>query len=266
MKSTDQEHLDLVRERFTRTADPFARSVQSRGQEVARMVEMATAGYARAARAVVLDVACGPATFARAFAPRVAQVVGVDFTPAMLAEARRVADEAGLANLKFACGDGYALPFADGTFDLALCTYAFHHLLDPARVLGEMARVIRQGGRVALVDIVIPESANSELHNSIERVRDLSHAKTLTDAGLRELFRAAGLRVIAAEVHAREREFDDWMRGAGWAPGSPVYAEVRQQVEASQANDSAGFAPHFDAASGALQVMQVALSLVAEKE
>jgi len=265
MKSTEQKHLDLVRERFTHTAEPFAVAVQARGREVARTAAMALAGYANVEKAAVMDVACGPATFARAFAPRVARVVGVDFTPAMLAKARRVAEEAGLANLEFVCGDGNALPFADGTFDLALCTYAFHHLPEPARVLGEMARVVRKGGRVAIVDVIIPERADAALHNRIERLRDLSHATTLTDAGLRELFRAAGLRVIASEVYERERDFDDWMRGAGWAPGSPVYAAVRQMVEASQTNDAAGFAPHFDPASGALMMMQVALSLLAEK-
>jgi ubiquinone/menaquinone biosynthesis C-methylase UbiE len=265
MKSTDQKHLDLVRERFTRTAEPFAVAVQARGQEVARTAAMALADYANVEKAAVMDVACGPATFARAFAPRVARVVGVDFTPAMLAKARRVAEEAGLANLEFVCGDGNALPFADGTFDLALCTYAFHHLPEPAKVLGEMARVVRKGGRVAIVDVIIPERADAGLHNRIERLRDLSHATTLTDAGLRELFRAAGLRAIASEVYERERDFDDWMRGAGWAPGSPIYAEVRQMVEASQANDAAGFAPRFDPASRALLMMQAALLLVAEK-
>jgi SAM-dependent methyltransferase len=266
MKNPEQEHLETVRDRFTQTVAPFARSVQSRGEEVERMAGMATAGYARAATALALDLACGPATFARSLAPRVARVVGVDFTPAMLAEARRVAGGAGLGNLEFVCGDGYALPFADRTFDLAFCTYAFHHLLDPVRVLREMARVVRQGGRVALVDVIMPEHAAGELHNRIERLRDPSHARTLGDAGLREMFRSAGLRVIASDVHERERDFDDWLRGAGWAPGSRAYVEVRQQVEASQANDAAGFAPHFEAASGALQVMQVTLSLVAEKE
>lgn len=265
MKSAEQKHLELVRERFTRTADPFAAAVKARGHEVERTAAMAMAGYANVERAAVMDVACGPATFARAFAPRVARVVGVDFTPAMLAKARRVADDAGLANLEFVCGDGNALPFADGTFDLALCTYAFHHLPEPAKVLLEMARVVRKGGRVAIVDVIIPERADAGLHNRIERVRDASHATTLTDAGLRELFRAAGLRAIASEVYERQREFDDWMRGAGWEPGSPVYVEVRRQVEASQTNDAAGFAPHFDPASGALQMTQVALSLVAEK-
>ena len=133
---------------------------------VARTAALATAGYPNVAAALAVDVACGPATFARAFAPIVGRVVGVDFTPAMLAKARRVVGEAGLANVEFVRGDGNALPFADGTFDLAQCTYAFHHFPEPAKVLGEMARVVRKGGRVTVVDAIIPERADAELERS----------------------------------------------------------------------------------------------------
>jgi ubiquinone/menaquinone biosynthesis C-methylase UbiE len=265
MKSTEQKHLDLVRERFTRTADPFAETVQSRGDVVARTAALATAGYPDISAALAVDVACGPATFARGFAPIVGRVVGVDFTPAMLAKARRVVGEAGLANVEFVRTDGNALPFADGTFDLAQCTYAFHHFPEPAKVLGEMARVVRQGGRVTVVDAILPERADREWNDRIERLRDVSHARMLTDAGFRELFRVAGLRMIASEVHEREREFDDWMYGAGWAPGSVEYEEVRRQVEASADGDRAGFGPHFHPESGALLVKQSALVLVGEK-
>jgi len=265
MSSGGQKHLDLVRERFTRTVEPFAETVQSRGQLVARTAALATAGYPNVAAALAVDVACGPATFARAFAPIVGRVVGVDFTPAMLEKARRVVDEDGLANVEFVRGDGNALPFADGTFDLAQCTYAFHHFPEPARVLGEMARVVHKGGRVTVVDAIMPERADAEWNDRIERLRDASHARMLTDAGLRELFRAAGLRVIASEVHEREREFDDWMYGAGWAPGTPAYEEVRRQVEASAVGDRAGFGPHFHPESGVLLVTQSALILVGEK-
>jgi ubiquinone/menaquinone biosynthesis C-methylase UbiE len=265
MKSTEQKHLELIRERFTRTAEPFAETVQSRGHVVARTAALATAGYPNVGAALTLDVACGPATFARAFAPIVGRVVGVDFTPAMLAKARRVIGEAGLGNAEFVCGDGNALPFADGTFDLAHCTYAFHHFPEPAKVLGEMARVVRKGGRVTVVDAIIPEHADARWNDRIERLRDASHASMLTDASLRELFRATGLRVIASEVNERERDFDDWMYGAGWAPGTPAYEEVRREVEASADGDRAGLGPHFDPEGGALLVKQSALVLVGEK-
>ena len=265
MKSAEQKHLDHMRERFTRTAEPFAVTVQSRGREVARTAALATADYPNVAAALAVDVACGPATFARAFAPIVGRVVGVDFTPAMLAKARRLVGEDGLANVDFVRGDGNALPFADDTFDLAHCTYAFHHFPEPAKVLAEMARVVRKGGRVTVVDAIRPEHADAKLNDRIEAVRDASHATMLTDTALRELFREAGLRVIASEVLEREREFDDWMFGAGWAPGSSAYEEVRRLIVASEAGDTAGFGPHFHPQTGVLMLKQTALVLVGEK-
>lgn len=265
MRAPDQDHLDKIRERFTRTAEPFAETVKARGRQVEEFAAMAMAGYPRVPAATVLDVCCGPGTFGRAFAPLVGRVVGVDFTPAMLAKARSVASDAHLTNMTFACGDGNALPFADGAFDLALCTYAFHHLPDPARVLGEMARVARKGGRVAMVDAVIPERADRSLNTRIEKLRDASHAAVLTEEGLRALFQSAGLRVIASSLNSRERDFDDWMYGAGWAPGTPAYKDVRSEMEATMAGDKAGFAPKLDPKTGALTVTQTALSLVATK-
>jgi len=265
MTISDRQHLDKIRERFTRTAEPFAEMVKARGRQVEEFAAMAMAGYPNASAAAVLDVCCGPGTFGRAFTPLVARVVGVDFTPAMIAKGRSVARETRLANIEFACGDGNALPFADGTFDLALCTYAFHHLPEPARVLGEMARVVRKGGRVAVVDAVMPAHADKGLNTRIEKLRDPSHAEMFTESGLRELFRAAGLRIIESSVNSRERDFDDWMYGAGWAPGTSAYTEVRREMEATLAGDKAGFAPKLDPKSGALTVTQTALALVAEK-
>ena len=265
MRAPGQDHLDKIRERFTRTAEPFAETVKARGRQVEEFAAMAMAGYSGASASTVLDVCCGPGTFGRAFAPLVARVVGVDFTPAMIAKARSIAGDAHLANVAFACGDGNALPFADGTFDLALCTYAFHHLPEPGRVLGQMARVVRKGGRVAVVDAAMPEHADKNLNTHIEKLRDSSHAAMFTESALRELFQSAGLRIIASSLSSRERDFDDWMYGAGWAPGTPAYTEVRREIEATLAGDTAGFAPKLDPKSGALTVMQTALSLIAEK-
>jgi ubiquinone/menaquinone biosynthesis C-methylase UbiE len=265
IRSSCQTHLERIRERFTRTAEPFAETVKARGQQVEAFAAMATTGYLAVSAATVLDVCCGPGTFGRAFAPLVARVLGLDFTPAMIAKARSIAGDAHLANMVFACGDGNALPFADGTFDLALCTYAFHHLPEPVRVLGQMVRVVRKGGRVAVVDAVMPERADKSLNTRIEKLRDASHAAMLSEKELRELFQSAGLRVIASSLNSRERDFDDWMYGAGWAPGTPAYVEVRREIEATLARDTAGFAPKLDPKSGALTVTQTALSLIAEK-
>ena len=99
----------------------------------------------------VLDVGCGPGTITADLARRVApgEVVGVDRDEGVLAEAA----SAGLANLRFAPGDVYALPFPDRSFDVVHAHQVLQHLTAPFDALAEMGRVCREGGVVAVRDV-----------------------------------------------------------------------------------------------------------------
>jgi ubiquinone/menaquinone biosynthesis C-methylase UbiE len=261
------EHLKSIRQRFTDTAVAFSDFVLTRKAGEAEHVAEAIVRSLDddAAHASAVDLACGPGTFVRPMARHVKRAAGVDITPAMLARARKEAEAAGLANTTFFCADVEALPFADASWNISLCGYALHHLLRPAQVVREMARVVRPGGRVAVVDMILPEGADAETHNRIERVRDPSHTRTLTVAELKNLFRDAGLRELAAEMHERHREFDDWMHVGGAEPGSAIHAEARRLMEADLGRASSGFSPRKDSQTGALQFTQHVLFLLAEK-
>jgi ubiquinone/menaquinone biosynthesis C-methylase UbiE len=260
------EHLKHIRRRFTDTAAAFSDFVLTRkAGEAEHVAEAIARSLDGASRASAVDLACGPGTFVRSMARHVARAAGVDITPAMLARARKEVEAAGLANTTFFCADVEALPFADGSWDIALCGYALHHLLRPAQVVREMARVVRSRGRVAVVDMILPQGADAETHNRIERVRDPSHTHTLTIAELKALFRDAGLREIAAETNERHREFDDWMHVAGAEPGSAIYTEARRLMEADLGRDCGGFSPRLDPQTDALQFGQHFLFLLAEK-
>lgn len=96
-----------------------------------------------------LDAGCGTGAFllplARKLTPRGATVVGLDLSEGVLATARaRVAAE----GLPVSCqiGDIEALPFADGSFDLALANFMLYHVPDKARAIAELRRVLRPGG------------------------------------------------------------------------------------------------------------------------
>ncbi|WP_318011394.1 methyltransferase domain-containing protein [Actinotalea sp. M2MS4P-6] len=104
----------------------------------------------------LLDVGCGPGTItldlARAVAP--GEVVGVDASDAVLAEARLLADAAGdVPGLSFRAADAMALPFPDASFDVVHAHQVLQHLPDPVRALREMRRVVRPGGLVAVRDV-----------------------------------------------------------------------------------------------------------------
>ena len=97
----------------------------------------------------VLDVACGNGNAALAAARRFADVTGVDYVPALLERARARAVADGLP-LELREGDAEALPFEDGEFDAVLSTFGVMFTPDQARAAGELLRVCRSGGRIAL--------------------------------------------------------------------------------------------------------------------
>jgi SAM-dependent methyltransferase len=102
----------------------------------------------------VLDVACGPANFSRAFAQAAGDdglVVGIDASATMLARGAEDTRKAGLKNLALVRGDATALPFSDSSFDSVCCFAALHLFADPFDALDEMRRVLAPGGRIAIM-------------------------------------------------------------------------------------------------------------------
>ena len=101
----------------------------------------------------VADLGCGTGALAAALAPFVRKVVGVDRSEDMLEAARRRTALAG--NVELRPGDLEELPLEDRSCDAALLVLALGWVEDPARVLREAVRVVRPGGRLALVDAVL---------------------------------------------------------------------------------------------------------------
>jgi len=106
-----------------------------------------------------LDVATGTGDLALELADRVApggEVVGADFAEAMLERAREKA--AGRADLRFEWGDALALDYPDDGFAAATVGFGARNFADLHRGLGEMARVVRPGGRVVVLEITTPQT------------------------------------------------------------------------------------------------------------
>lgn len=258
MMENTKEQQELVRDQFTRTAQIFGDyAVAWRAREADQLASMVRAE----AEDRAVDVACGPGTLALQFARRTRRVCGVDLTAAILQRARNSAATQKLGNLDFALADAQALPFADASLDIAVTSYSLHHVPDPARMIGEMARVVRRGGRVGIIDIFVPEDERvAELNNRIERIRDASHTRTLARTEFEAIFAAHGLRVLESRIEEQPRPFDHWMLVAGWKPGDQQYREARQLLESTMPADSANFHPRFanaeeNAGNGASELM-----------
>src|SRR5579862_5961932 len=149
------QHKDLVREEFTRQANDYAAAPMIRDAD---HIEKLVTIVAPRPDARVLEIATGPGHVAMAFAKVAREVVGVDLTEAPLKIAEKMRAERGLKNLSFRHGDVEArLPFGDGEFDVVVCRFAVHHFENPAKVIGEMARLCRVDGTVAIEDLISSE-------------------------------------------------------------------------------------------------------------
>ncbi|MDP9490942.1 MAG: ubiquinone/menaquinone biosynthesis methyltransferase, partial [Actinomycetota bacterium] len=106
----------------------------------------------------ILDVATGTAAVAIALARRSgSRIVGVDQSREMLEQGRRRVAEAGLAErIELVEGTAEQLPFADASFDGLTFTYLLRYVDDPLTTLEELARVVRPGGRIAMLEFGLP--------------------------------------------------------------------------------------------------------------
>lgn len=108
------------------------------------------------ARGRVLEVAVGTGLNLPRYVPGV-RISGIDLSPGMLAKARERAKELGVdADLRV--GDAMALPYGDGEFDTVVCTYGLCTIPDDRGAIAEMARVLKPGGTLLLLDHVAATS------------------------------------------------------------------------------------------------------------
>jgi demethylmenaquinone methyltransferase/2-methoxy-6-polyprenyl-1,4-benzoquinol methylase len=108
----------------------------------------------------VLDVATGTGMVALALAARGCEVVGLDQSESMLGAARaKLGARPELRDrVRLVVGEAERLPFGDGEFDAITFTYLLRYVDDRAATIGELARVVKPGGRIGMVEFGVPRS------------------------------------------------------------------------------------------------------------
>lgn len=214
---------ELARATFSRAAEKYRTSADHTDVED---LDLLFSGLELSAGHRVLDVATGGGHTAIALAGRAGRVVASDLTPRMLSEARNFAADRRAGNVVFCAADAEALPFADGSFDRVTCRIAPHHFPDVRAALGEMARVTRGGGRIGIIDSVVPgEPALDAYLNGIEKVRDPSHIRSYRVEEWLEFLADAGLILVQTGSLWKTHSFPEWVARTG-QPGA-----VQREIE-----------------------------------
>jgi demethylmenaquinone methyltransferase/2-methoxy-6-polyprenyl-1,4-benzoquinol methylase len=163
----------------------------------------------------ILDVATGTGMVAFALAGRGAEVVGLDQSEAMLegAQARLARSPQLAGHLRFMAGQAERLPFADDEFDALTFTYLLRYVDDRLATMRELARVVRPGGRIGMVEFGVPARPGLRaLWRLYTRVGLPVLGRALSQAWF-EVGRFLGPNI--EEFHQREPDLPGLWRAAG---------------------------------------------------
>lgn len=155
-----------------------------------------------------LDVGCGPGYLACELAQEVApagRIVAIDKSAASVGAARARVTAEGLSDtVEVRAGDAEDLDFPDASFDFVVSTQVYCYVSDIARAIREAARVLRNGGRLAVLetdwDLATWESADRAMTRRMLAARDTKFAHAHLPGRLPALFRQAGLTLAEVRV------------------------------------------------------------------
>lgn len=208
------EFKDKVREQFGRAAEGYIHDQGfATGDDLEAMVRLLKPLHDDN----MLDVACGGGHTALHFSPLVRSVVASDLTMIMLKKAQEhISGEGRVDNVTFREADAEDLPFPAGAFTLLTCRIAPHHFPDVTRALREFHRVLRRGGRIAIVDTLLSEDPEiAAWYQTMEKMRDPTHIQAYTEEVWCEMIQEAGFILHETAVIPKTHDFPTWAKRAG---------------------------------------------------
>src|SRR5580700_10720668 len=148
---------------------------------------------------IIADLGAGDGTISQLMAERAKRVIAIDNSEKMVEFGGELAKKHGISNLEYRLGDLEDVPIRAGTVDLAFLSQALHHARHPERALGEAWRILKPGGRIAILDL--------NRHN-FEEAREMYADLWLgfTELEMERMIKGAGFRNAETAVVYRETE------------------------------------------------------------
>ena len=147
----------------------------------------------------VADLGAGEGTLSQLLAKNARKVIAIDNSPKMVEFGSQLAKKHGFKNLEYRLGDIEDPPIANNSVDLAILSQALHHAIHPQRAIAAAHRLLKRGGRLAILDL---------LSHRFERARELyaDHWLGFSEVQLHQFLEKNSFREIEVSVVAREKQ------------------------------------------------------------
>lgn len=204
-----RNHIDKIISEFTKQPKTF--NEYQKDFSKAEFTDWAINNIGFTGTEKVLEVAAGTCAFGRSVAPYVSSVMELDATKAMLEIGMKEAGREKIPNQEFIEGLAENVPFDDETFDCVISRLAFHHFEAIQKPFEEMMRVVKTGGKIAIIDMEARPENLRKIADYYEKLRDPSHVKCISAREFKELAEKTNTKVQFCQTIAMPVSLDAWM-------------------------------------------------------